>query len=224
METKMVKLDENRRQYSNSRSKKRILTPSHRANAVIPEGMQSRSNETKNTTRKRTYNESIKQTKADKSVPDSTKRDTPCVITLQNVSIDLNDIIGLKECFRDLFQMVKDMKSLNASENISTKSPERDAIRIDVSNDEKENERSRSVESNRSDDNMLITNKYEKYVAHKNSPSQNQSNNMPNTAKAGEDEWVINFCLFLYAMLEIYSETGRLSIVFKPKCILTVRN
>ncbi|XP_053610672.1 uncharacterized protein LOC128675352 [Plodia interpunctella] len=190
MEEKKVKLDHFRKQSIQEKPRKRILTPSHRANAVIPEIMQRGKHSTKKpANRKRTYG-STKPINDDK-LPDSTKKNMAREIILQNVTIDLNDIMEIRECFRDLFQMVKDM-SLGQVPCVGNA-----PVKPDLSNtltnlpcatdDEKENDRSRSAESDRSEDNILISNKYKNYNGN---DSNNTSNKKSPTPNIPEGEWI----------------------------------
>ncbi|XP_059052702.1 uncharacterized protein LOC131847225 [Achroia grisella] len=166
-----------------SRIKKKILTPSHRANAVIPKTMQNGNNTAKTeNNRKRTLYDVVRETNADKSTLGQNA--VPLTeLTLENVTIDFNDIIGMRRCFYDLFKMVKDMRNLKF-DSVSNECDNKLEIECDedLSDDEKENVE--SEESQRFGDASLANNTFNTHEANEDKPEA------PIASNVGSNEWV----------------------------------
>uniref|UniRef100_A0A2A4K211 BEN domain-containing protein n=1 Tax=Heliothis virescens TaxID=7102 RepID=A0A2A4K211_HELVI len=181
---KKVKLERCKRQYSNRRSSKKIMTPSHRANPVIPKIMQ----QANMLNRKRTY-DSLKNASINKTIPDSTRKNNQNVKGQQNVTIDVRELMNIKNSFQVLFNMLEDLKrpvssAVNQSSNDQTSvpfKPEDSHVSYNRSVDElkEDDENSENEEFNRSDDNVLISNKYTNVAV---KTVQNKG--------SGKDEWV----------------------------------
>ncbi|XP_075980197.1 uncharacterized protein LOC142979253 isoform X1 [Anticarsia gemmatalis] len=162
IKSKKIKLERYKRQYCNRRSSK-VLTPSNKANAVM-----------NMINRKRSHNDSTKtgNSSMNKSLPDSTKKNQNGA---KKVTIDARELKEIRNTFKTLFKILEDMKRpLNANESSTGRtlrvSPELEAQDtthqsysqlIDESmEDDKENDISDNDEFNRSDDNVLISNRY----------------------------------------------------------------
>ncbi|CAF4810698.1 unnamed protein product [Pieris macdunnoughi] len=158
------------RQISIKRRNKKNMTPVHRPNAVVKVLQEQKFNA--NQSRKRKHNAIQHHTKS--FVTDSTKKTQP----KNTMNIHLKNVLEIRETFQQLFGMINDLKvktmgtiineTLNNSENVKEKSFD------DILSP-------RSEESNRSDDNVLITNKY--------STVGSVSSNEHNRDKL-QDEWV----------------------------------
>lgn len=108
-----MKLEKTKRQYVNRRTSKKVIIPSHRANAVIPKKMQNKeANSKKNESgRKRTHNETVRNNSFNKTAPDST-------IVQQNnkgksnkrCTLDIKQLQEIGETFRSLFQIIRELK------------------------------------------------------------------------------------------------------------------
>ncbi|VVC90021.1 unnamed protein product [Leptidea sinapis] len=169
------------------RRSKKALTPIHRPNAVV-NVLKERflnGNQTDNN-RKRKYkaiNETVK-----KSLPDSTKKTVPINF---NASDNFKNILEIKETFQTLFKMIDDLKPIgdrklrvfsdDMKPNTSYRRVETPLKKVEQEEMQYASDRSQSEESNRSDDNVLITNKYSK--AHVPSESAN-------IQLETKDEWV----------------------------------
>ncbi|XP_022122965.2 early boundary activity protein 2-like [Pieris rapae] len=158
------------RQISIKRRNKKDMTPVHRPNAVVKVLQERKLNA--NQSRKRKHNAIHQHTKS--FVTNSTKKTQP----KNTMNIHLKSVLEIRETFQQLFGMINDLKvkamgnikneTLNHSENTKEKSFD------DILSH-------RSEESNRSDDNVLITNKY--------STVGSVSSNEHNRDKL-QDEWV----------------------------------
>lgn len=159
MNEKKAKLDRSRRQYTNRRSSKKVIVPRHRANPVIPKMMQ----QAILINRKRIHNgtpKAIAMQSMNKSSPDSTRKKG----TIQTVSIDVREIIKIKNTFKTLFKMLEDMKrpvsTLDQASNESVTEKIDNTSQLNQTIEEDKAEASEHEDFNRSDDNVLITNKY----------------------------------------------------------------
>ncbi|KAJ0174559.1 hypothetical protein K1T71_009667 [Dendrolimus kikuchii] len=169
VKTKRIKLEPCKRQYSNRRTSRKVLTPIHRPNAVIPKCMLNNT-KNENKTRKMTVREE-KNTSANKSVPDSTKINTTKNVIPEKVPIDIRELADIRNSFHQLFQMIEELKkpfgfnvnqnamvSVQASETPSPIENTKDTI-VDL--DEEQEFENNESDFDRSDDNVLITNKYD---------------------------------------------------------------
>ncbi|CAK1555710.1 unnamed protein product [Leptosia nina] len=145
------------------RHSKKELTPVHRPNAVVKvlQERQMNNNHNKSKPRKRKYRETVTQA-SKKFFPDSTRKNMPPPsIKVKNenetVEVKLKDIIEINTTFQELFRILRELQ------------PKKQSVkRIFYGKYVEEKEKSiddpplspRSEESNRSDDNVLITNKY----------------------------------------------------------------
>ncbi|XP_063625569.1 uncharacterized protein LOC134797273 isoform X1 [Cydia splendana] len=175
-ENKKIKLERPARQYSNKSSRK-VLTPTHRPKAVIPNGMQqfalqnSMRNRRSNDMRYRSNPESNK-----KYVPDA-KESVPELIT------------SMKSMFQELFTIISKMKpdfNLNDITDFQQSAVEVEVPAIshdnsefiknemNYTNDTQGDERMDSEYSDRSDDNVLITNRYETVDKKNAKPAKNE--------------------------------------------------
>lgn len=159
---KKVKLDRSRRQYTNRRSSKKVIVPRHRANPVIPKMMQHANL----LNRKRQHNgtpKAIAMQSMNKSSPDSTRKNLQKG-NPQNVSIDVRELIKIKNSFKTLFKMLEDMKRpvsmLDQTSNETVTEKINNTSQFNQSMEEDKEEMSEHEDFNRSDDNVLITNKY----------------------------------------------------------------
>ncbi|CAK1587088.1 unnamed protein product [Parnassius mnemosyne] len=174
VEYKRVKTHHTIKQYNNKRGNKRGPVPTHRPNAIIPNVLKQRQTNIVGRKRQYKYVDSVQKSEpVRKSLPDSTRKNTPpndpakCV-RVENLNVNVKDILDIKASFRELFQLLNDLKSqsvkrlndLNGN-NRNTSIIHNETVGI---SDGEESERSQSEESNRSDDNVLITNKYDKAV------------------------------------------------------------
>ncbi|CAH2043920.1 unnamed protein product, partial [Iphiclides podalirius] len=170
-EDKRAKLNASTRQYCNKRGGKKGPVPAHRPNAIIPNVLQARQTNSLNGKRRYKYIDAHRNDKREsvKSLPDSTRKGTPPNDSgkggrVESVSVNVKDILEIKASFRELFQLLNDLKPQTAK-----RASELNRIQLASNNDtagvsDGESDRSHSVESNRSDDNVLITNKYDKAV------------------------------------------------------------
>lgn len=189
---KKVKLDLSKRQYINRRTSKKIIIPSHRATPVIPKIMQ----QANMNHRKRKHNDSPKNKFINKSLPDSTRRNTnQNGVGLQNVTIDVRELMNMKNSFRMLFKMLEDLKRpasrmMNRSCNeiiqagLKTQDMTHTPYNQSLEEEEEKEENSENEEFNRSDDNVLITNKF------------NHVEEITAQSKGKDDEWVYYFKYF----------------------------
>ncbi|CAH0588955.1 unnamed protein product [Chrysodeixis includens] len=162
MNDKKVKLDRSRRQYTNRRSSKKVIVPRHRANPVIPKMMQ----QAFLLNRKRQHNgtpKAIAMQSLNKSSPDSTRKNLQKGMP-QSVSINVNELIKIKNSFKTLFKMLEDLKRpvsmLNQTSNETLTGKLDNTSQFNHSMEEDKEEMSEHEDFNRSDDNVLITNKY----------------------------------------------------------------
>ncbi|XP_026746373.1 early boundary activity protein 2-like isoform X2 [Trichoplusia ni] len=162
MTDKKVKLDRSRRQYTNRRSSKKVIVPRHRANPVIPKMMKHANL----INRKRQHNgtpKAIAMQSMNKSSPDSTRKNLQKG-NPQNVSIDVRELIKIKNSFKTLFKMLEDMKRpvsmLDQTSNETVTEKINNTSQFNQSMEEDKEEMSEHEDFNRSDDNVLITNKY----------------------------------------------------------------
>lgn len=154
----------------NRRSNKKVPTPTYRANAVIPKSMQRKQDiSKKNENRKRTHN--LRNGSINKSLPDSTKRNNSVNTNVgRQITIDARELEEIGNSFSLLFNMLEDLKRPVMMSNYSDDTAQQNedlsipkdetvfhAIEECVENDPYDPEE----EFNRSDDNVLITNKYD---------------------------------------------------------------
>ncbi|XP_049875754.1 uncharacterized protein LOC126373609 isoform X2 [Pectinophora gossypiella] len=202
VDRKKIKLERivHARTYCNRRTSK-ILKPSHRANAINAIIAKNR----KRTFGNSTHKEQFKNTFDRKSLPDSTrKNNTPTPNTKSDVvSINVRDIMHMKQCFHEVFKILNEIKPCvsNENSNVSNLSQEKpvkeenninkmdNTTNVDEGEDDMEAS-DRSEEFNRSDDNVLITNKYEN--AMNNNKNSNEKVLAENTTNKKEklDEWM----------------------------------
>nr|XP_013189759.1 unnamed protein product [Amyelois transitella] len=164
---KKVKTEHVKKQFTFEKPK-RILTPSNKANAVIPDAMRGNNSIKKTPINKKRPNVSTNQTNENKSKPDSTKKNIIQKVIVKKGTLNFETILGLRCCFRDLFGMVKGMTIHSAAPDgsddpVKTEPNVSKAIPNMTCDDDKENEKSHSAESSRSEDNVLISNKYKNY-------------------------------------------------------------
>ncbi|KOB73596.1 Uncharacterized protein OBRU01_10577 [Operophtera brumata] len=168
--TKKIKLEHYKRQYVNRRSNKKVIIPTYRANAVIPKSMQPKQDSSKkNDNRKRTHNERNGSIK--KSLPDSTKRNNSLNTNVDRpITIDAREIQEIGNSFNLLFKMLEDLKRPimmsnfcedTAQQNDDLQIPKNEAVIHAVEDCEENDPYDPEEEFNRSDDNVLITNKYD---------------------------------------------------------------
>lgn len=137
--------------------------PTNKVNAIIPKSMQQTRN---SICRKRTYKDAAANS-AVNYIADSTRK--PPIKNNENtekVTIDIEELISIKNSFRILFKMIDELKRATApggEYKANGKSVDLSAINITESLVEPTDvENNESEEFNRSDDNVLITNKYKK--------------------------------------------------------------
>ncbi|KPJ18689.1 hypothetical protein RR48_10633 [Papilio machaon] len=180
-ENKMSKTTNATKQYTNKRANKKGPIPLHRPNAIIPNVLQPRQTNIVDKKKRCRYVESAnKREIVNKSLPDSTRKNTPPNESIKNANI--KDILEIKTGFRQLFQMLKDLKTqagfVTRECNGTNKNASVVNHTMDLSEGE-ESDRSQSVESNRSDDNVLISNKYARADVRN-----------PTTDNITEEEWI----------------------------------
>ncbi|XP_037293045.1 uncharacterized protein LOC115440216 [Manduca sexta] len=189
VETKKIKLDKCKRQYSNRRSSKKILTPSNKVNAIIPKSMQ----QSNSINRKRSYKDIGKGTPVNKSLADSTKKhnSSKTETSQKKITIDVRELISIRNSFKALFKTIDDLKRAVVPNFI----PDEEKITLDdiipvvkatdaleeTVEEYKELENNDSEEFDRSDDNVLITNKYD---------NQRVMQAKPTETKNGDKDWV----------------------------------
>ncbi|XP_045500768.1 uncharacterized protein LOC123698227 [Colias croceus] len=168
------------RQLVKIRHSKKVLTPVHRPNAVVNILQERQMNGNHpNKGRKRKYKE-IKD-EVNKSLPDSTRKNMftrPNVLN-GTVNVKLRNIIEINATFQQLFTM---LNALRPPQQANTTFLNEESEVIEKTYDEpEESDRSESEESNRSDDNVLISNKYIKARSNSGSP-RGQENS--------KEEWI----------------------------------
>lgn len=176
------------------------MTPSYRAIAVIPKSMQpllNNTNSKKNDSRKRTHNE--RNGSINKSLPDSTKRNNSLNTNVgRRITIEAHELEEIGNSFRLLFSMLEDLKRpgmMNYNDNNKqiVENQLRDETVVHAVEDCEENDPyDPEEEFNRSDDNVLITNKYtSQYNASLKMKDRVKANtSKQSTSEAGENEWV----------------------------------
>lgn len=198
------------RHYAKRRNGKNGPIPVHRPNAVVnvlKERQNNVNNRSKDQNRKRKY----KETRGgNKSLPDSTKKNLPVPKSSSNtISVNKKNILDMKASFDELFKIIEDMKPLSERRtpcldtgNIYLdNAPAAQPVAMDeditmhnpvYNNTEAydESDKSQSEESNRSDDNVLISNKYSKVRELTEEQHQQMTNNQKNTSHNEVDEWV----------------------------------
>ncbi|XP_013180186.1 PREDICTED: uncharacterized protein LOC106126850 [Papilio xuthus] len=183
-ENKTNKTMNTTKQYTNKRVNKKGPIPLHRPNAIIPNVLQPRQTNIVDKKKRCRYIDSAnKREIVKKSLPDSTRKNTPPNESIKNGHNNVKDILDIKSGFRQLFQMIKDLKTQAGfvsrecnGTNKNTSVVNNDIM--DISEGE-ESDRSQSVESNRSDDNVLISNKYARADVRN-----------PTTENITEEEWI----------------------------------
>lgn len=165
LSAKKVKLEHCKRQYVNRKSGKKVLIPSYRANAIIPISMQ----DSKIDNRKRTHTGSFH-----KSLPDSTKRNN-CLNTVAGKRTIDRELEEIGNSFRLLFKMLDDLKrplimgnfiddcqqNVTLANATQTVQEIHSPINATVADEEENDPYDPEEEFNRSDDNVLISNKYD---------------------------------------------------------------
>lgn len=197
--TKRIKLEPCKRQYSNRRTSRKVLTPIHRPTAVIPKCML---NNTKNENKKRkvTYR-AEKNISANKSLPDSTKINTPKNVDPDKVPINIRELADIRNCFHQLFQMIDELKrpfGFNVEQNAMTShptsktpSPIENAKETTMNIDEEQEFENNESDFDRSDDNVLITNKYD----------NNHRSTVKTSPQNEKSEWV-TFLFFSIGLMD----------------------
>lgn len=212
------------------------MTPSHRAPAIIPKIMQDALSKNE-LSRKRAHNGDIRDVSYNKSLPDSTKRNNTSEISAQTVTIDARELANISNSFRVLFRMIEQLKRPMTQITQTFDSPQlavyqntidnnsqlvRTTFQNTIDNTTQVNEsvvqavaeseepvEYENEEFNRSDDNVLITNKYDnQYNASVTNPANNQNYGQVNTpvrneklpqkqiqgSETGNSEWVSRTC------------------------------
>lgn len=144
------------------RSVRRVLTPSNRVNAVIPRSMRKNHVTNNNKTRKR------KENRNNETPPHFPLKDEEVQSKSVNVNIKVEDVLAMKNMFKELFNIFKSMRQVQHHESINKEKTNQkvfDAQEYDPITPaevciDHEMEKSPSEDLNRSDDNVLITNKY----------------------------------------------------------------
>ncbi|XP_072945106.1 uncharacterized protein [Epargyreus clarus] len=178
------------KQYSNKGKKGGKST--HSPNAIINNILKARhvnNNSINNTiNRKRVHKDSIRPLSVKKYSADSTKRHHTPPIEKKNVDKNAREIQDIKAGFRELFRMLNDLKP-QPKKFFMEMCPELDRSTRDTTNNnivseeyDDNSERSDGEDSDRSDDNVLISNKF-------NRVEQN-FNSKQNSKCESEDEWV----------------------------------
>lgn len=189
------------RQYVKKRNCKKAPVPVHRPNAVVnvlQERQINVNNRSLNDARKRKYGD-IPITS--KSLPDSTqKKISPPKDAGVKMSARQQAILEMKKTFEELFKILNEITPACQSQinvennNVGGKSFDLNAADPTISKektddpafDSDRSERSQSEESNRSNDNVLITNKYHRIQT--DPRGENEKNNE-------NEEWVgVFFC------------------------------
>lgn len=186
------------RQYVKKRNGKKAPTPVHRPNAVVnvlQERQINGNNRSLNYTRKRKYGD-IPITS--KSLPDSTqKKISPPKDAGVKINARQQAILEMKKTFEELFIILNDIRPACQNQvtvennNVNGESFEVNTLdpsiskekTIDPTYDSERSERSQSEESDRSNDNVLITNKYHRIQ------TESRVENQKNTEN---EEWVSN--------------------------------
>ncbi|XP_045775018.1 uncharacterized protein LOC123873948 isoform X2 [Maniola jurtina] len=203
-ETKSMKMEQYVRHYAKRRNSKNVPIPVHRPNAVVnvlKERQKNMNSKTNNQSRKRKH----KETQAsNKSLPDSTKKYLPPPKTsVDTININKKNILDMKASFEELFKIIDNMKPeserragkyFDYTTAIQQEPMNEDKINAPVYNNTEaydETEKSPSEESNRSDDNVLISNKYSKMLEIAEAESKHlQILNTHQNADDEVDEWV----------------------------------
>lgn len=181
------------------------MTPSHRATPVIPKIMQDALSKKNDVSRKRAHNGDNRNASFNKSLPDSTKRNNTTEINGQTVTIDARELASISNSFRVLFRMIEELKrpmtqtfnpiQLEVYQKTLENKPQVNETVVQAIEECEENDEYENEEFNRSDDNVLITNKYDKqYNASATMPVNNQYKELVQTTKKGtnteDSEWV----------------------------------
>ncbi|XP_069361130.1 uncharacterized protein [Maniola hyperantus] len=203
-ETKSIRMEQYIRHYAKRRNSKNVPIPVHRPNAVVnvlKERQKNMDSKTNNQSRKRKH----KQTQAGKkSLPDSTKKHLPPPNTsVDTISLNKKNILDMKASFDELFKIIHDMKPesergtskyFDYTAAVQQEPINEDTINVPVYNNTEayaESEKSQSEESNRSDDNVLISNKYSKILEIAEAEAKlQQTLNTEQNAEDEVDEWV----------------------------------
>ncbi|KAJ2945722.1 hypothetical protein O0L34_g563 [Tuta absoluta] len=166
VEQKKIKVERFNRSYS-----RRDIKPSHRANAVNPNMAKKRKRKTYDT-----KNEGETSNIADKrSLPDSTRaNNSPAPGQPSDiVSINVQDILEMKQCFEQIFNILRELRpqvyTTELQNGIDQEVPLQPIVtpvtkyttHEENVDDEEIDISDRSEDLNRSDDNVLITNKYD---------------------------------------------------------------
>ncbi|CAH2231599.1 jg14322 [Pararge aegeria aegeria] len=201
--TKTAKMEQYMRHCVKRRNGKDPV-PVHRPNAVV-NVLKERQNNLNNRSNGRSRKRKYKETKSgNKSLPDSTKKHLPAPkSSVDTTSIHKKKIMDMKASFKELFKIIDYMKPdtqrrttkyfdnttvvqagpLNEVSNIIIENPV-------YNNTEayEESVKSHSEESNRSDDNVLISNKYSK--VRELTEDQTIPNKQENLSQNEVEEWV----------------------------------
>ncbi|CAH0725641.1 unnamed protein product, partial [Brenthis ino] len=194
--SKTIKMEQYIRQYVKKRNSKKVLTPVHRPNAVVnvlQERQINGNNRSLNDARKRKYYWEIPI--VNKSLPDSTqKKVSLSKEATENIIVRRQAILEMKQTFEELFKIINEIRPVSETQvsvrngnmkmkylDLNTVDPSISKFIVhDSTSDSDCSERSQSEESNRSNDNVLITNKY-----HKIQPEKVQ-----NDTKNEIEEWI----------------------------------
>lgn len=198
VEDKKVKTEIFRPSYSSTRSGK-VMKPCHRANAV---NVTINNRKRKREDVKKKHDKSNNGNENKKSLPDSTRKNNSPLPNNQDpetITVKVTDLIKMKECFTELFQMMKEMKSyykgdktefnatLKNSQPVIESEANKNNTLVQYENDGNASDVSvKSDESNRSDDNVLITNKYDNIAVKEKKVLKTQDNNKIDL----KEEWV----------------------------------
>ncbi|XP_032519118.2 early boundary activity protein 1-like [Danaus plexippus] len=186
IQSKTMKMEQYIRRYSRKGNSKKALVPVHRPNAVVnvlKERQINENNRSHNSSRKRKYKEFVHN----KSLPDSTRKNpSPSKeVKTETLSINVKDLLDIKASFEELFRLLNDLKpetgnntEINSFKDITTH--EKSNI---PSYESEHSEDNQSEDLNRSDDNVLITNKYSKARVISDNSREKQSPN-------NENEWI----------------------------------
>lgn len=120
-----------------------------------------------------------------------------------NVDINMNDVIGMKKMFKELFKIFRNMRQMHkkSTKKAIHKTTQENNPPCNAP-EEKENDlyEREEEELNRSDDNVLITNKYDNIE--NNTQDQNKEDVYNIQSEAKDDEWVSDSNHFISCMLK----------------------
>ncbi|XP_068617787.1 early boundary activity protein 2-like [Battus philenor] len=188
-DSKKMKPPQTMKQYSNKKTVKKGPLPVHRPNAIIPNVLQPRQTNAVDKKPKCKYGNTINIKKSQKkSSLDSIRRTTPPNgFVKANHQTPVKQILKMNVTFAKLYHMIKNLKSRQPSFSDTLTTEQLDQTIFDKTNNDtvpmsegEESDKSLCMDSDRSDDNVLITNKYDKENVF---PARKTENNK-------EEEWI----------------------------------